>query len=148
MNMLVRLTEEPERWSRLRESPEDIPAFVEETLLLEAPVVGTFRIVLRPCELGGTALVPGSLVLALLSSANHDAAHPPDTMGVRGAGLTFGHGIHYCLGAPLARMETRISLEELVSRCDRVERRSEELSWTPQLIPRGVTTLPLRFTPA
>ena len=146
--MLVRLTEDPARWSRLRKSPEDIPAFVDETLRLEAPVVGTFRIVVQPCEVGGTALVPGSLVLVLLSSANHDAAHLPDTVAVRAAGLTFGHGIHYCLGAPLARMEARITLEELVSRFDHVERRTDELTWTPQLIPRGVTTLPLRFTPA
>ena len=116
------LAERPELAQALRHEPRRIPRFVEEAVRLESPFRGHYRVVRRPSELGGVKLVPGDRLFLLWASANRDAArferpdeidlgrrHPRDHLG-------FGRGIHFCVGAPLARLEARVVLEELLSR--------------------------------
>jgi len=111
----------------LRRAPELIPSFVEEVVRLESPFRGHYRVVRRPSALGGVALAAGDRLLLLWASANRDAArferpdeidlarrHPRDHLG-------FGRGIHFCVGAPLARLEARVVLEELLARTRAIE---------------------------
>jgi cytochrome P450 len=116
------LAEGPELQARLRREPERVPTFVEEAVRLEPPFRGHYRVVRRPLSLGGVALAPGDRLLLLWASANRDEArferpdvidlerpHPRDHLG-------FGRGIHFCVGAALARLEARVVLEELLAR--------------------------------
>jgi cytochrome P450 len=106
----------------LRESPGLIPNFVEEVVRLESPFRGHYRAVLHPTKLGGVLLPENSRVLLMWAAANRDPAvfTDPDTLDLaRGKPrehLAFGQGIHFCVGARLARMETKIMLEELLQR--------------------------------
>jgi len=104
----------------LRADLDLVPAFVEEVLRLESPFTGHYRYVRRDTELGGVPLAAGDSLLLLWSSANRDPAHvdEPDTLRLDRPNprdhLGFGRGIHHCVGAPLARMEARVTLEELL----------------------------------
>lgn len=143
----------PEAFARLRDDPRQIPAYVEELLRREPPVHGVFRLTAEDTELGGVKLPRGSMVMVLLASANRDAARfaEPDRFDAArgaGAGFTFGHGIHFCLGAALARLEARIMLEELAARFVRFEKLPGEVRWNYALHVRGPATLPFRAIPA
>jgi cytochrome P450 len=116
------LAERPELQARLRREPDLLPRFIEEAVRLESPFRGHYRVVRRASQLGGVALAPGDRLLLLWASANRDEArfaapdaidlsrrHPRDHLG-------FGRGIHFCVGAALARLEARVILEELLAR--------------------------------
>jgi len=116
------LAERPALQAQLRREPERLPNFIEEAVRLESPFRGHYRAVRRATELGGVALEPGDRLLLLWASANRDEArferpdeidlarrHPRDHLG-------FGRGIHFCVGAALARLEARVILEELLAR--------------------------------
>jgi len=145
------LAERPALQARLREAPRLLPSFVEEAVRLESPFRGHYRAVLRPTRLGGVALEAGDRLLLLWASANRDEArferpdeldlarrHPRDHLG-------FGRGIHFCVGAALARLEARVILEELLART-----RSFALdpllppAYVPSLFVRRLARLPLR----
>jgi cytochrome P450 len=115
------LAQDPALADTLRRNPDRIPRFVEETLRLEPPFKFHYRAVKRSCELGGAELRPGDRLMLLWASANRDPAaienpdslrldrrHPKQHMG-------FGRGGHFCIGAPLARLEARVMLEELLA---------------------------------
>jgi cytochrome P450 len=145
--------ERPEVFTRLREDPKQIPAYVEELLRMQSPVHSIFRLTSVDTELGGVALPRGSMVMLLLASANRDTARfaEPDrfdTARTGQSGLTFGHGIHHCLGASLARLEARVMLEELAVRFVRFEKLPGEIQWNFALHARGPVTLPFRAIPA
>jgi cytochrome P450 len=119
------LAERPELQAQLRREPGRLAAFIEEAVRLESPFRGHYRAVVRPARLGGVALEPGDRLLLLWASANRDEArferpdeldlgrrHPRDHLG-------FGRGIHFCVGASLARLEARVILEELLARTRR-----------------------------
>jgi cytochrome P450 len=114
------LAEDADLQAALRDDLDLVPTFVEEVLRLEPPFAGHYRSVRRPTELGGVALEPGDSLFLMWSSANRDPAHfaAPDELRLDRANprdhLGFGRGIHHCVGAPLARMETRVVLEELL----------------------------------
>jgi len=114
------LAEQPDLQDALRTDLDLVPAFVEEVLRLEAPFTGHYRCVRRPTELGGVTLEPGDSMFLMWSSANRDPAHfdAPDELRLDRPNprdhLGFGRGIHHCVGAPLARMEARVTLEELL----------------------------------
>jgi cytochrome P450 len=121
-NALHALLAHHDRWERLVREPALIPNAVEETLRFASSVVCWRRRALVDVEIGDVAIQQGSNILLSLGSANHDEAHfaAPDTLDItRGNArehVSFGHGLHFCLGAPLARLELRVILEELTRR--------------------------------
>ena len=122
-NAVRTFDENPGVWAELRADPALIAGAVEEVLRLRSPFVQVGRATVRAVEVGGVEIPADALVLPWLLSANRDpAAHrEPDRFDLRrglggGAQLAFGHGVHFCLGAPLARLEGRVALEELTSR--------------------------------
>ena len=116
------LVEQPSVQSELRAHPERVAGFLDEALRLESPFRGHFRITTRDTTLGGVELPARSRVMLMWGSANRDpAAFPsPDHLDLDRAHpknhVGFGSGIHFCLGAPLARMEARITMEQLLAR--------------------------------
>jgi cytochrome P450 len=133
---------------------EVIPAAVAETLRYDSPVQRLCRGVKQPTEVAGVELVPGDTVLTMLAAANRDpsAFKDPDVYDVRRTDnlhVSFGHGIHYCLGAPLARRETKVAFEELLSVVPRFEvvTPDDELEYPQMLLlrsPRSLVIRPIR----
>ncbi|WP_437308955.1 cytochrome P450 [Sorangium sp. So ce388] len=149
-NALLFLADHPDMMRRLRDAPDLVPLFLEEVLRYDGPSQSVPRLTTREVSLAGATLPAGALVLALVASANRDERQYPDPdrfdlhRGSHG-GLQFGHGIHFCIGAALARMEARAALEALVARFPRVERCSGEIAYNRTLTVRGPVALPLRF---
>lgn len=111
----------PDQWRRLREDPSLVPEAVEEGLRYCGPVQGLFRGTTEDAVLGGAQIPAGSDVAVLFASANRDEEvfDEPDRYVIGRPGgehVAFGHGVHYCLGAQLARLETRVVLEALAER--------------------------------
>ncbi|MDC3979400.1 cytochrome P450 [Polyangium jinanense] len=151
VNSLRILAERPELLARLREAPSVIPHFVEEALRFDPSVHVTLRVATRDTEIAGVPLPAGAVVAALLASANRDEtryehADRFDVDRDRKPSVAFGHGIHFCLGAPLARAETRIAFEELVPRVGAIHV-TQEPTWNCGLTVRGVTSCRMRFEP-
>jgi cytochrome P450 len=154
-NGVVDLRTYPGQWNILRDDPARVPAAIEELIRLSAPAPhATFRVTTEPIELGGTQIPAGEQVLICLGAANHDPAvyNDPAVLDIERAPrphLGFGHGVHFCLGAPLARLEARIAFTALLTRFPdlslAVERR--DLQWTrgDGLVLRGLETLPVRL---
>jgi cytochrome P450 len=111
-----------DRWEALCHQPELIPGAVEELLRFCSPVFALKRKARRRVAIGGVPIPEGANILLLIGSANHDGTvfAEPETIDVRRAGvgrhLAFGQGIHFCLGAPLARLEAQVVLHELTRR--------------------------------
>jgi cytochrome P450 len=116
------LAEDPGVQDRLRRDPSLVPRFLEEVVRLESPFKGHYRHVRRDTELGGVPLVAGDHLLLLWAAANRDPEEfeDPDTLRLDRRFSThhvaFGRGLHFCLGAPLARLEARCAIEALVTR--------------------------------
>ena len=140
----------------LRARPEKLPVLIEEALRLESPFRGHFRVVTRETSIGGVALPAGARVMLMWGSANRDpAAFPdPDRLDLKRAHpkmhVGFGSGIHFCLGAPLARMEARVTLERLLSRTSKFETApgAPPARHVPSLFVRRLETLHLALAPA
>ena len=148
-NGMLALLRNPGELRRLREDPGLIPSAVEELLRFDSPVQATFRRALADCEVNGFELRRRDNLVVLVGSANRDADAfaDPDRLDVgRGeaAHLSFGRGIHHCLGAPLARLEGRIVLEMLLERFPRIELRDERPRFRKSIVLRGLRSLPLR----
>lgn len=145
------LAERADLWDRLRGEPGLVPAFIEEMLRFDGPSQSLPRITTEDVSVGGVVIPAGSVVLALVGSANRDPSRfeRPDEfdMGRGHPGLQFGHGIHYCIGAPLARLEARVALTALLARARRLERAWDRLSYNRTLTVRGPLAVPVRVTP-
>ncbi|MFC5910213.1 cytochrome P450 family protein [Streptacidiphilus monticola] len=149
-NALAALLDRPDQARLLRERPELLPGAVEEFLRWDAPVEqSTMRFARRDVELAGAVVPAGSVVVVALAAAGRDerAAADPATLDVTrtdGRHLSFGHGIHYCLGAPLARLEGEIALGTVLRRLPGLRLRCAygELDWTPAGIMHGPLALP------
>jgi cytochrome P450 len=139
------------RWERLEGDRSLLPGAIEEFLRFEGPVAyATSRFTTEQIEIGGQHLPAGVPVVVGLSSANRDAARFPDgdefDLGrEQNPHLAFGHGIHYCLGAPLARLEAQIAFTGLLDRFPgmRLDAKVEELRWRPGMLLRGLFELPV-----
>jgi len=133
---------------------EAIDLSIEELMRFDGPVeIATWRYATEPMEIGGQRIPVGDPVLVVLAAANRDPARfaEPDTLEVSrrdNQHLGYGHGIHYCLGAPLARLEGRIGLTSLLKRLPDLQLSvpSSELRWRGGLIMRGLRSLPVEFS--
>ncbi len=148
-NSIWLLSEHPEQRERLRQNPGAIPTAVEEVLRFDAPVQHLARLTLEDATVHGQTIPEGSRVLLLWASANRDERRwdEPDSFDIgrdSKRNLAFGEGIHHCLGAPLARLESRVVLEALLARG--VEFDVGSPGRLPQVIIRGISNLPVRFS--
>ena len=150
-NALLCLSDFPETLEELRAEPELAASAVEEVLRYRSPVQLTGRVALADTELGGQAIKAGQGVRVVIGSANRDEAQFPnaDTFDIRRSPnrhLAFGHGIHFCLGAPLARLETKIALALLLERFRDIQRaHGTTLERVDSPIMHGVKHLPITF---
>jgi cytochrome P450 len=146
----------PGELARLRADPALLGGAVEELLRYVSPVNdATFRFAAEPLEIDGVPIGPGEVVLVALSGANRDPSRYPHPEGLdvgrdSGGHLAFGHGIHYCLGAPLARLEAEIAFRGLLERFGSMTLAvpPDALRWRPSSLIHGLESLPVRLVPA
>ena len=152
---LMLLLQNPAIEARLRADSSLIEPFIDEALRLESPFHGHFRVVRRDTELAGVSLSAGTRLMLLWSSANRDAAEfdRPDEVDLERpnakAHLAFGIGIHHCIGASLARLETRVALETILdhTRELRLSARND-FAHVPSLFIRSLKDLHIEFREA
>jgi cytochrome P450 len=151
-NAVIALLAHPHQLKMLRADASLVPNAVEEALRYDAPVQFLFRRAAKKVELSGVTIPEGSMCTVLFGSANRDERRYADsdrfdiTRDASGH-VAFGHGIHFCLGAPLARLEGRIALEALLRRLPNLRRVDSEVELVPSFFLRGPQRLPLTFTP-
>lgn len=152
-NAVLCFLENPDQLARIRVEPDLLPCAIEEVLRYRSPVQWMFRATRREVSVHGQAIPAGKLVLAMIGSANRDPkqfcdASRFDVSRAPNPHLAFGHGIHFCLGAPLARLEGRIALADFLKRVRDFELASAE-PWEPRkaLHVHGPSRLPIRFAP-
>lgn len=149
------LLQHPEQLALLRAEPALMPAAIEELLRFTNPVeTATDRFAREEIAIAGVTIEPGSLVLASIASANRDPRHfaDPERLDLARSPnrhLAFGHGAHFCLGAPLARLEGRIALGALLERLPdlRLAAPAERLRWRATPVVRGLAALPVAWGP-
>jgi cytochrome P450 len=151
-NALWLLDRHPEVRERLKTRPEAIPDAIEEILRFEAPVSYQARMTTRDVEIGGATIPAGKKVLLVYGSGNRDeSAFPsPDRFDPERPverNLAFGEGVHFCLGAPLARLEARVALEEVLARIPDY-RVLGPVVWSQASVLRGPVSLPVVLEPA
>jgi len=150
---LLLLVRHPDQLALVREDPSLVPGLVEEVLRLSTPTTCMWRRVKRDTVLGGVAIPEGSMALLRYASANRDEKRfpDPDRFDVRRANagdhLAFGHGIHFCLGAMLARKEMTVAFRTLLARLDgfRLTPGAPEPRHKPSILLRGLAELHLSF---
>jgi cytochrome P450 len=149
-NAVLVLARHPEERRRLAAQPELWPQALEELLRYVSPVQGLTRATTTDVEIDGVTIPKGDQVLLLYGSANHDETvfEEPERFDIdrnQKAHWTFGHGIHYCLGAAVAKLEVRVSLQCLVERLGDWDVIEDEVV-RAQLVPtRGINQAPIRF---
>ncbi|GAA5054902.1 cytochrome P450 [Nocardia callitridis] len=159
---LKMLAEHPELQQQLRDAPERIPNFIEESLRFESPIKGDFRLSRAESTIGGVDLPAGTTIMVHYGAANRDPRQfenpdifDPDRPNAR-RHIAFGRGIHTCLGAPLARAEAKVIFRRLLERTTDITVDSEHhgpegdrrYDYVPTYILRGLTDLHLELTPA
>ncbi|WP_322779882.1 cytochrome P450 [Frankia sp. Cas4] len=152
-NGMIALLRNPDQLALLRERPELTPAAVEEMLRYDTPTQFTMRVALTETTVAGHTFARGDGVIVLMASAGRDPAvfTDPDRFDItRYAAapaprrhLGFSLGLHYCLGAPLARMEAETAIRTLIARAPGLSLATDTLTYLPSLIHRGVVSLPL-----
>ncbi|GAB3070842.1 cytochrome P450 family protein [Micromonospora schwarzwaldensis] len=154
-NAVLALLTHPEQWELLRSTPRLLPTAIEELLRFDGPLpVASPRVATEDVEYQGVRIPRGSIVGVAINAANHDPAHftDPDRLDlrrVRGPHLGFGHGVHYCLGVSLARMEALLALSALLRRLPglRLAVPLAEVRRLPAASPfRGLLELPVTFS--
>src|SRR5437667_1292567 len=150
-NAVLSFLDHPDQLSRLRNAPQLLPSAIEEVLRYRSPFQWMMRTPLRDVEVHGTAIRKGAFVLPMVGAANRDPKRFPhpnrfDIARDPNPHVAFGHGIHFCLGAALARLEARIALSDLLSRFESFEYAGDK-PWQPRegLIAYGPASLPIRF---
>jgi cytochrome P450 len=152
-NAVLCFIQHPDQLARLRAVPELLPSAIEEVLRYRSPVQWMFRFARADVQMHGRTIPAGAMVLPMIGSANHDAAHFADPARFEVARdpnphLAFGHGIHHCIGAALGRLEARVALGDLLERLHDVELATSQ-PWAPRraLHVHGPARLPVRFQP-
>jgi cytochrome P450 len=150
-NGLLALLRHPDQLERWRREPELAPSAVEELLRWDSPVQMNMRAALEPAEVRGERIEAGERIVVLQGAANHDPARfaDPEHLDLARADnipLSFGWGIHHCIGAGLARMEGQIAFNALLAKFSSIELLNDEPEWRSSFTLRGLLSLPLRLT--
>lgn len=151
-NAVLTLLEHPQALAQLRADRSLLPGAIEEVLRYRSPVQFMFRITKQDVQLGGRTLGPNQRIVAFIGSANRDERVFPNAQRFDigrspNPHIAFGHGIHFCLGAPLARLETQVALNVILDRLPELARADRaRLAPNDSPILHGVKQLPLRFT--
>ena len=149
-NGVLALLRNPGELERLRATPGLITNAVEELLRYDGPVQRTARVASAPATIGGRTIAKGEMVMPFIGAADRDPAQfpDPDRLDLTRADnrhIAFGWGIHFCLGAPLARVEGQIAIDALVRRLPRLELMTDAPEYRQSLTLRGLKTLPVKF---
>jgi len=148
------LAERSDVQQAMRDDPEHIAVFLEEVLRLESPFRGHFRVTTRATRLGGVALPEGARVMLMWGAANRDDAAFPDAASLDlgrpdpKSHVAFGSGIHFCIGAPLARREALVVLQTLLARTSWFSRSGDAPRHVPSLFVRRLESLHLELKDA
>jgi pimeloyl-[acyl-carrier protein] synthase len=149
-NGLLALLRHPAELQRLRDDPELIPKAVEELLRYDGPILRTSRVAHTDVEIDGRKIAKGAIVVLLLGAANRDPERFPDpdrldVARTHNRHLAFGSGIHFCLGAPLARLEAHTAFDLLLARAPGLALATDKPEWRPSQLGRGLKALPVTF---
>ena len=147
---MLALCRHPEELARLRRTPALMRNAIEELLRYDSPVQLVHRSVRADVEIGGKLVRAGQEAVLVLGAANRDPARfsDPDRLDLArpdNRHLAFGHGIHFCLGAPLARLEGQIAFETLLARLPALRLAVDGVEWRDGFVLRGLKALPLAF---
>ncbi len=151
-NGMLALLRYPDQLQKLRQHPDLIDTAVEEMLRYDTAVQLDFRTALEDVEIGGQRITKGQGIMLLLGAANHDPEvfHAPEQFDItrREANhLSFGRGVHHCLGAPLARAEARLAFTGLLERFSDIRLLTEHPPFKDNVVLRGLQSLPIGATP-
>jgi len=141
-NSITTLLDHPEQYARLRDDPSLVKTAIEECLRMNGPMKGTMRVAATDLDVDGNRIAAGERILLWMAAANRDPARFPDPERFDIARspnphLAFGHGIHFCLGAPLARLELELTLLELPRRYPKL-RLEGEVRYQPRILSRSI----------
>jgi cytochrome P450 len=147
-NAILAMLRHPRQWTALAVDPQRVSAVVEETLRYDPPVQLMGRIAADDMIIGDAAVPKGDILMLLLAAAHHDAAafdrpgeFDPDRENIRH--LAFGKGPHFCLGAPLARLEAAVALSKVTARFPQAQMAGEP-GYKPNLTLRGLASLDVK----
>jgi cytochrome P450 len=126
-NLINRLMDQPDDWQKMRADPALVESAIEESLRIDSPAQMVMRRAKEDVEMGGASIKKGDMLLVYLASANRDPAKWDDPANFevareRERHVAFGHGVHTCIGAPLARMEAKAAMNALLARFEKLER--------------------------
>jgi len=149
-NGLLSLLRHPDQMALLREQPSLVGSFIEEALRYEGPIQYTFRMVRHDCTILDQPVGKGQVLIFLFSAANRDPAvfAEPNTFDItrkKNTHLTFGYGLHHCIGASTARMEADVAFTTLLQRTREIRMLVDEPEWRNILRFRGLRSLPIAF---
>jgi cytochrome P450 len=149
-NGLFHLLRHPDQLRLLQQAPELTPTAVEELLRYDGPVPATIKVATEEVEWHGRQIRRGDMVLPFIASANRDPRQfpEPDALDLRrmpNRNVAFAYGIHFCLGAPLARLEAQLTFDTLLRRFPDLGLKSGEASWKPMIFLRGLESLPVTW---
>ena len=151
-NSVLALLRNPEQLEKLRKRPSLMASALEELLRYDGPVQRNWRLATEDLEIGHQRIGKGQLVLQMLGAANRDPAEFPDPHPDRleitrhpNRHVAFGYGMHYCLGAPLARLEGQIAINTLIRRLPELSLQDEDLEWHDNMAFRSLRSLPVVF---
>ncbi len=147
-NGLLALLRHPDQFAELADDPTLAAGAIEEILRYDGPIGTTTRVAVEDLELGGRTIARGDRVFSMIHAANRDPRrfdnpHRFDIHRTENRHIVFGYGIHFCLGAPLARLEGEIGLSALVRKLRNIELLDPDPPWHDSLVLRGVSELPI-----
>ena len=149
-NGVLALLQHPDQLALLQENPDGIDRAVEELLRWDGPVHTTGRTALEDFEFAGVRIKKGQMTMFGIAAANRDPARfdDPERLDVTRANnphLSLGHGMHFCLGASLARLEAKTAIGGLIERYPSMKLATDRPQWGSNVVLRGLTELPIRI---